>query len=171
MVTVISKSLQRHLLICSIVVFFTITPLLVWLNNHHNAPVLVLIGVSGAFGGLVNIYWRAALILPAKEDTKVVELAAFHIYTSPIIGAILAVVLYMVFLGGLVSGVLFPHFSHGSEELVSPKRFMRIMALATNSDLAKAIIWSFIAGFYQHFVLTLLSRVVPRGDKGDENLA
>ncbi len=170
MITVIPKSLRGHLINCSCVIIVFGIGVLVWANNDERAPVLVLIGISGAFGGLINNYMRSSLIPTAKDDTTKVELTAFRIYMSPVIGASLAVALYMVFLGGLVSGEMFPQFSHGSEQLENPKSFMRSMLPKTNGDFAKALFWSFIAGFSERFVTTLLSGAANRGstENGDK---
>ncbi len=165
MVTVIPRSLRGHLIYCTFVTSVLGLAVFVWVNNDDKAPVLALLGVSGAFGGLINNYMRSSLIPTTKDDTTKVELTAFRIYMSPVIGALLAVALYMVFLSGLVSGELFPQFSQASEQLKDPKHFMRSMLSATNGDLAKALFWSFIAGFSERFVPTLLSSAVRRGDK------
>lgn len=171
MATVLPKTLRGHLAGCTTLVIGLGLSLLIWLNNDPQGPVLVLIIVAGAFGGLVNNYKRSSLIPVEGQEDGAVEITGFQIYMSPVIGASLAVALYMLFLSGLVSGELFPSFAKGEDALDNPMIFMNSMLPETNGDLAKAVFWSFLAGFSERFVPDLLSnaaRRVGEGDKGEQ---
>jgi hypothetical protein len=58
------------------------------------------------------------------------------ILVSPILGAVFAIILYFFFAGGLVTGSLFPEFKLPLDGI----------------NVAKLVIWSFIAGFAERFV-------------------
>jgi hypothetical protein len=78
---------------------------------------------------------------------------------SAISGAIFATILYMLFAGELLQGGLFPQGRSlcllGAPDCDIPPK-----------DLAKLLIWCFIAGFAERFVPDALDRLVSRSAKG-----
>jgi hypothetical protein len=77
--------------------------------------------------------------------------------TIQYIGAIFACILSFVFFGGFVGGSLFPQA--GLDQV-----------LGSRPDFAKLLVWAFIAGFAQRFVPQILSSLIKRSTKSDENL-
>src|SRR4029078_4561252 len=69
------------------------------------------------------------------------------ILQSMFTGAAFALVLWLMFLGGLLSGELFP------KEIAGP------LTSPIPKDLAKLLVWSFIAGFAERFVPDLLDKL------------
>jgi hypothetical protein len=86
-------------------------------------------------------------------------LAVLQVYLSPVTGGVFALVLYVLFLSGLLQGDLSPHFACATEPFTSFGRFADC-APSTNSDVAMALVWAFVAGFAEHFVPNVLDRFI-----------
>ena len=111
-----------------------------------NAPIAAF--AAGIVGGFVGLQRR----LKSMSDDDLALLANSWVFVclSPLVGGILAVVLYVLFVSTLVSGDLFPKFVSDIRNLSpeSPKGFSEIFAVHGESvDYAKMMFWSFVAGF------------------------
>jgi uncharacterized membrane protein YoaK (UPF0700 family) len=116
---------------------------------------LVPVPLVGALGGLISSQRRVQDIPSVGESlTDMTNLYFFgrSLAASAMSGAIFAAILYMLFVSGLVGGKLFPKL-----EAYVPK--------SPPVDLAKLLIWCFIAGFAERFVPDTLDRLVLRGAK------
>lgn len=113
--------------------------------------------MSGLIGGFVGLQRR----LKELTVTDLELIAASWIYTclSPLVGGMLALLLYVLFLSGLLSGDLFPHFE-ADENLENITSFTSIFNQHGSSykEYAKLIFWCFIAGFSERFVTDVISR-------------
>lgn len=131
-------------------------------------PYEALIFVSGTVGGVVNSFRRIQNLSTAKthESSPMTErLVTIQIYVSPFVGGIFAFVLYTIFMAGLIQGSLFPEFVEPAK-YVSYKDFAASSIPATNADVAKAIVWAFIAGFSEGLVPNFISKITK--DAGQE---
>jgi hypothetical protein len=79
----------------------------------------------------------------------------------PLIGAIAAVTLYLIFAAGLVTGTMFPefHLSPLNPRADDFDNFVQNWQPVLPTDYAKAIVWGFIAGFSERFVPDILNRL------------
>lgn len=122
-----------------------------------NAPIAAF--AAGVIGGFVGLQRR----LKSMSDDDLTLLANSWVFVclSPLVGGILAVVLYVLFISTLVSGDLFPKFVPDVRDL-SPefqKGFAEIFAVHGESvDYAKMMFWSFVAGFSERFVTDIISK-------------
>lgn len=109
-----------------------------------------------------------------QQEEFMSRLFTMRIYISPIIGACFAYVIFLVFVGGLVQGSMFPEFQcigvgttveelqaeddycHSYKNLHS---FSKNVRPATNKDMAKLLIWGFIAGFAEGLIPSLLDNI------------
>jgi len=140
---------------------------LFFLQNQTLIATLLLIMLFGAAGGFVSLQRRVASV-PAEGDPLVgilqLENASASAYLAPLSGAIFAVLLYLIFLGKLVGGPIFPevtafNFYLGSLGWTSkPPTDIAV-------QYAKLLVWSFIAGFAERFVPDALDRLVARGQQ------
>ena len=139
---------------------------------------LMVVAAGGALGGFVSALRRLYAfqrVFPQNFFRSMKRINLYLIVYSMIpslVGAIGAVVLYMIFASGLVKGDLFPAFDMSQ---VDPNRddFQNFIANWQPSgpiDYAKALVWSFIAGFSERFVPDLLDRFASsqrsNGDRG-----
>lgn len=113
---------------------------------------------AGVIGGFVGLQRR----LKKMSDDDLVLLANSWVYVclSPLVGGILAVVVYVLFISGLLAGDLFPRFvADDSPGGAKPKGLAAIFAIHGGAaDYAKMIFWSFIAGFSERFATDIISR-------------
>lgn len=115
----------------------------------------------GIIGGFVSIQQR----LPSIEDDELHLLSKTwaSVLLIPVYGGIFALVLYVLFLSGMLRNSLFPNFYMPFFNLpVEAKdiiKFLRECYPLTGPDLAKLIFWSFVAGFSERFVPQLIHKV------------
>ena len=119
---------------------------------------------AGMIGGFVGLQRR----LKGMSEDDLVLLANSWVYVclSPLVGGILAVVLYVLFISTLVSGELFPRFVADAEGSGNAD-FSAIFAVHGGAvDYAKMMFWSFVAGFSERFVTDIVSRFETGSDAG-----
>ncbi len=118
-----------------------------------------LIILCGVLGGLISMLRRLQALPPGSTplfDTIALDAGQLGIGLAPIYGGIFAMVLYLVFLSGILDTVIastagdtvFPRFSDAT-----PK---------TTPDYAKLLVWAFIAGFAEQLVPDVLNRLTTR---------
>jgi hypothetical protein len=100
----------------------------------------------GALGAAVSVISRARSPIRRIEEISVFELLAIQT-----IGAIFALVLSLMFMGEMIAGSLFPTWNPFYRIIYSPAAF------------AKLLVWSFIAGFIERLVPTMLMNLAKHG--------
>ena len=118
-------------------------------------PVAVLfVGFVGGFVGLQ----RRLKTLPA-EDLTLLANSWVCIALSPIAGAILAVLVYLLFISGLLAGNMFPTFVPDNHcgTIQGLKAIFEVHCPAA-SDYAKVLFWSFVAGFSEKFATNVIGQ-------------
>jgi len=122
----------------------------------------------GCIGGSVALLKRIR-----KEDSKVIEgLATYWIATlMPLLyGGVMAGVAYLLFMSGILSGDggnglftsnLFPNFTTPNPETGELLSFKHIaqMRPATLKDFGKLLVWCFLAGYSEKFVIGILKQL------------
>jgi hypothetical protein len=98
----------------------------------------------------------------SEDDLTLLANSWVYICLAPLVGGILAVVTYVLFVSGLLAGDLFPHFEPDVVSNASAAKnpgLEVIFAIHGNaSDYGKMIFWCFIAGFSERFVTDIISR-------------
>ena len=86
------------------------------------------------------------------------------ILVIPLFGGISALVLYILFLSGILESPLFPEFrlpefveGAGRENI---RQFLTETYPVSGEDTAKLLFWSFVAGFSERFVPQIITRIV-----------
>jgi hypothetical protein len=122
-------------------------------------PVAVLfVGFVGGFVGLQ----RRLKTLPA-EDLTLLANSWVSIALSPIAGAILAELVYLLFISGLLAGNMFPAFvkdslpDNQSGSIQGLKAIFEVHCPSA-SDYAKVFFWSFVAGFSEKFATNIINQ-------------
>ncbi len=114
---------------------------------------------AGVIGGFVGLQRRLKSM--SSEDLLLLAHSWVYVWISPIVGGVLAVVLYVLFISNLVSGDLFPKFVPDviTAEEVIKKNFSVVFAVHGEAvDYAKMMFWSFVAGFSERFVTDIISK-------------
>jgi hypothetical protein len=125
----------------------------------------------GAMGGLVSMQQRYQGV--SREGDPLDNISQLtqnwsRLFLPAVNGAIFAVLFYMIILGGLVQGDLFPQVQN-----IQDADGIKLSTLIEHgnplsfADYAKLIVWSFLAGFAERLVPDTLSRLVSKkeGDK------
>ena len=160
---------MKSLYLVSATVAICLVLSLAWVNNDAQAPYLILILIFGAVGAVIRENVEQRKPESALRSNRDVMIACF----SPVVGALVALLLATLFLSGLVSGDLFPKFVNTDKPFESAKSVLRGgVSLASNSDFYKMIAWSLVAGYSERFVLSKLDGLVssskpPTGSKAD----
>ncbi len=112
----------------------------------------------GIIGGFVSIKQRLGKM--TEEELTVLSGSWASTMIVPIYGGIFALVLYVIFLSGLVKSDLFPIFY--VPKFDSPPTRDNLISLFSETspltaiDFAKFTFWSFVAGFSERFVPQLI---------------
>lgn len=132
-------------------------------------PWTTLIFIAGTVGGVVNSFRRLqklSLSQTRKYSPMTGWLIMIQIYVSPFVGGVFAIVLYLIFMSGLVKGALFPAFNTANEQAFTTfAEFAANTMPNTNADMAKAIVWGFIAGFSEGMVPNFISKITKESSQ------
>ncbi len=133
-------------------------------------PLVVLMGVLGAFFSALTRLYKVdeagtALISPTVERLDGWYLFMYS-FVPPLIGAIAAAVLYLIFISKLVEGALFPKLDCLPEsDCKTIQGLMHYYFPVEAADYGKTMVWSFIAGFSERLVPNLLQSMVTKQGK------
>jgi len=115
----------------------------------------------GIIGGFVSIQQRLHKVV--DEELELLSHSWYAILLIPLYGGIFALLLYVIFLSGLIKGHLFPEFYippfYDPPTELDVIRFLGDTVPKSGPDLAKLIFWCFLAGFSERLVPQIIARV------------
>ena len=129
-------------------------------------PLLPLVLLSGIFGGFMGIQKR----LPDMKYSDLELFVSSWLATClpSIYGSLLALILFILFLTGILGGSLFPSFILiASKTSTGFESILNIQA-KEYQDVAKLIFWSFVSGYSERFVLGTVEMVERRASEHSE---
>jgi hypothetical protein len=143
---------QRLLII--LLGMLAIITLIVNFGGHFRVgPLVFLIGNVGG-------YVSAQRSLASLTDNEVIGLASswLGLIVPPLVGGILGLVLYILFLSKLIAGDVFPTFVPDAN---APRDFSALINQHAEDmkDYAKLCFWAFVAGFNQNYAVDLINAV------------
>jgi hypothetical protein len=128
-------------------------------GGAEDYPISWFIIVAAILGSVVNQPFRHGEMQRAS-----VGWMAGYLFWKSTVSIVFAFVLYLMFIAGLVSGDLFPHFVRTTVETggqyVNMKEFATKVDPASYKDVAKILVWSFIAGYSEKFVPNLIAQLL-----------
>ena len=151
-------------LVCSLLVLMSISipgAIYAYLNPGSIVVSTPLVAfVVGVVGGFVGLQRRLKQL--SDDDLTLLANSWVYVCLAPLVGGILAVLTYILFISELLAGDLFPKFV---PDVKGPKdeglnAMFGIHGAAT--DYAKLIFWAFLAGFSERFVTDIISRFESR---------
>lgn len=159
--------LYWHLAVSGILAFGSCTVAMFAARMGAYSDILLLVFCAGSVGAVINNYYRLAKL--SEVDKVALEaldgtVFTMQIYVSVLISGVLALVMYGLFLSGLLQGDLFPKFKNTALEFESVFRLLRVVVPNQNIDTAKAIVWAFIAGFSERLVPNVLDRLINQAE-------
>jgi hypothetical protein len=160
------------ILLCAVI----LGGILVWCNLH-NADFLAMLSCvlyAGIVGGFVSSQRRMQHI-PSVGDPLIsvfgLDNAGYYLWLSPLLGAIFAVILALMFVAGLLKGSVFPDFFvplGGTPRGLPFFHFTWDTLPRSSAEYAKLFIWAFLAGFAERLVPDSLDRLASKIDPGDQ---
>ena len=169
---------------------------LMWCNWYHQDffAMIACVVYWGVIGGFVSSQRRMQNI-PTDGDPLIsvfgLDNAGYYLWLSPLLGAIFALTLTWMFIGGVLSGVAFPEFhkvfaDHASaaaqaatytdaaavQSLLSDKTGLSFFKFAfstlprSSEDYGKLFVWAFLAGFAERLVPDSLDRLSAKLESG-----
>ena len=119
--------------------------------------------IIGAIGGFVGIQSRLKLL--PNRDLYLMQSSWACTILSPLVGGILALLLYVLFVSQMLGGEFFPKFLLDATAKNQNSFFIFFDTHCTYQDYAKLAFWSFLAGFSERFVLNIIK--VKSGHAGE----
>ncbi|MDX1677814.1 hypothetical protein [Arsukibacterium sp.] len=118
--------------------------------------------LCGIIGGFVSIQQRIRKV--SDEELELLNRSWFPILLVPIFGGVFSLVLYVIFLSGIMTGGAFPEFDfpvkpEGLSDTFYMKAVLSQTYPSTGQDLAKLVFWSFVSGFSERFVPQIVTKI------------
>jgi hypothetical protein len=141
---------------------------LYWGETNQTVSLIPLVLFAGAAGASISLQNRLQRV-PTTGDSIINLFALKHgcasLSLTPIMGALFALVAYLLFISGLVKGELFPKIriaeSTGQpHDYRSFGSYLSSMCPIDSLNFAKLLIFCFIAGFAERLIPDVLDRLV-----------
>lgn len=131
-----------------------------------DSAALIMVFLFGNVGGYISVHSK----LKNVSDEELGELADswLGVVVPSFIGGVLAVVLYLIFIAGLLEGDLFPNFEPDADANEA-SGFTKLFEQhgVHGSDYAKLLIWSFVAGYSERYVVNIIESFQGKKGKAD----
>lgn len=138
---------------------FGVSFFLLYHHGYKGTATIAAVLFMGALGGFVSLQQRIQDI-PTEGDPVLtlfeLQSGQFSLYLAPLTGAIFALLVFLMFLGGLLTGSLFPDFK---DLQMNPVKYGNLFEYV---QYGKLMVWSFIVGFAERFVPDTLTGLVGR---------
>jgi hypothetical protein len=124
---------------------------------------------AGALGGFLSAQRRVHSSAKGGTLLDLITLSQegpMH-STAPVNGAVFALVLYTMFMGGLINGPLFPQMNMIPDQKSYLRFWEFFLASGPTSSIAwgQLLVWSFAAGFLERLVPDALGRLAKKSSK------
>jgi hypothetical protein len=147
------------------IIFFYMLIFILALNQVYDGIVFILLlmafGSTGAFISLVQRLNNVPIFNDPVINFLSLKYGRYSINVTPVCGAIFAVLLYFLFLGGMIQGTLFPEI----KTIKGGPLFYIKPPLSGLENYAKLFVWAFIAGFAERFVPDTLDQLIAQKKK------
>lgn len=155
-------TLKKPLAYITLMVFVPLVGVVLWANYDNNASLLALVFLAGALGGLLSCF-RHFRLIPTKKNGSFEYSYSIQVYLCPLIGGVFGLVAYVIFTTGIIQGDFFPKFNGLDNGHISLKDTFHSTLPVNTKDVAKTLLWTFLAGFSERFVPTILDNVAEKG--------
>jgi hypothetical protein len=122
-----------------------------------NVLLVMMSGALGAFMSMLRRLQKVDDLGSPLSSLLEMQYGQLTVLLAPAYGAIFALLLYMIFVGELLRGGVFPDFREVREAMADTA------TTAAWANFGKLLVWSFIAGFAEQFVPDTLNRIIEKG--------
>lgn len=126
-------------------------------------PIAWFIIVAAILGAAVNEPFRE----DETHSPTYAWIAAYMLWKGSV-AVVFAFIAYLMAIGGLVGGDLFPHFAEPQlpqGKVWNMESFFTLVDPATYKDIAKVLVWSFVAGYSEKFVPNLIGKLLQSSEE------
>jgi len=126
-------------------------------------PIAWFIIAAAILGSAVNEPFRES----EPRGASYCWVAAYILWKSAV-AIVFAFVLYLMAIGGMIGGDLFPKFVAKAADGATwnMERFVTSVDPETYKDVAKILVWSFVAGYSEKFVPNLIGKILEGATVG-----
>jgi TctA family transporter len=122
--------------------------------------------VVGASGGATSSFVRQSRIIQTLDQDGLASLernerALLLAWVAPLVGAIFAGLLLLMFAAEVLQGSLFPAFVQGGD-FDQGQALFASLAPRQHKDAFKALVWSFVAGWSERLIPNIIETVSLR---------
>ncbi len=118
-------------------------------------PKVFFIIAAAILGSLVNQPFRDNQESGSNNPTTLILYLAW----KAAVAIVFAIIINLIFISGVVSGSLFPGFEGTDDTYSSMIDWAVNVDPRLNSDMAKMLLWSFLAGFSEKLVPNMISKI------------
>jgi hypothetical protein len=137
---------------------------LVGKSGGEQFPKVYFLLIASILGALVNQPFRGS------EDnvSKGASLLVLYLAWKCAIASVFAIIVNLIFISGVISGELFPQFDGVDWSYRDMISWALDVDPRTNADMAKMLIWSFVAGYSEKLVPNMVTKIfiMPEQDSG-----
>jgi len=153
-----SKYIVLAALMVVVIIGLSIIAFLMSLRGNYGGerfPKVLFLIAAAVLGSLVNQPFRS------NEDNKSKSPSLIILYLTwkCAIASVFAIVLNLIFISGIISGELFPKFYGVNWRYFNMIHWSLDLDPQANSDMAKMLIWSFVAGFSERLVPNMITKI------------
>lgn len=142
-------------------------------TGRGGLTIMIAVIVAGAGGSFVSSLRRLYSfqdVFPQGEYLKLFRKLNFYVVAyslvPTVVGMLGAVIIYLIFAAGFLTGDLFPEFHCATDQNCADFHgFVANWRPDGPAANAKAIVWGFIAGFSERFVPDILNRLSSENTK------
>jgi len=130
----------------------------VFFGDQQGVGSLPVVLFTGILGGVISLQNRLKTL--ESEDLLLLTKSTMYVMLAPLVGGFMAVLLYILFISGLLEGDLFPKFDLDDGVEVEKKGIAALFNIHGDGHeaYAKLIFWCFVAGFSERFVTNIIGR-------------
>lgn len=165
---VLSRMNKRNVMVVVIIVIILLLGFMFWQSipvgsgGASKYPIAWFIIIAAISGSVVNESFRESL-----EHQPTYGWIVTYIAWKGAVSIVSAFLLYLMTIGGLIGGDLFPEFIETAlkqGETWSMEAFVTKVDPKASKDIAKILVWSFIAGYSEKFVPNLIGKILKTPD-------
>ncbi|MFN9621241.1 MAG: hypothetical protein ACK587_00155 [Cyanobacteriota bacterium] len=137
------------------VIVVAILTSLIGKSGGEQLPKVYFLLIASILGALVNQPFRDA----EGDGNKGPSVLALYLAWKCAIASVFAIMVNLIFISGVISGELFPQFNGANWSYIDMISWALDIDPKTNADMAKMLIWSFVAGFSEKLVPNMVTKI------------